>query len=317
MSTINDIARETGFGIGTISRVLNGEKNVSEKTKSIILETIKKLNYKPNKIARKLVKGNYSLKTIGIVMPVIVNPFYFEILKGIYDKLMENHHNILLFNLGTEDRDETFRHIIDENLSGIIFLSEKIPENVKELLKIGGIIYIYVDFFEKDENCFFIDNKSGGILSAKYFIEKNKNKIIYIGESTFSQQQTFRFEGFNEELEKNNIKLIKEIYIKNSEEESYKITKELLMGNETEGIFYFCDNMAYGGIKAKKELNSNVSIVGYDDLLPSKYLGLTSIFQPAYQLGSDGAEFIINLIKSNDSQTVEKYYNPILVERES
>ncbi|HOV15372.1 MAG TPA: LacI family transcriptional regulator, partial [Spirochaetota bacterium] len=80
-------------------------------------------------------------------------------------------------------------------------------------------------------------------------------------------------------------------------------------------IFYFCDNMAYGSIKAKNELNSDVVMVGYDDLLPSRYLGLTSVFQPAYQIGNDGADYILTLIKSEDSSTLQKCYNPYLIIR--
>ena len=177
MVTINDLSKKTGFGIATISRVLNGEKNVSEKTRNIIIESMKQMNYKPNKFARKLVKRNYGLKTIGIVMPVVVNPFYFEILKGIYDKLTVHHHNLLLFNLGLEDRDETFKHIIDENLSGIIFLSEKVPDNIRELLLINNIRYLYLDYYDKEENSFYIDNTLGGIEVAKYFLKKKIKKI--------------------------------------------------------------------------------------------------------------------------------------------
>lgn len=316
MSTINDIAKETGFGIGTISRVLNGEKNVSEETKKTILEAIKKLNYKPNRIARKLVKGNYGLKTIGIVLPVIVNPFYFEILKGIYDKMMESHFNILIFNLGKENRDDTFSHIIDENLSAIIFLSERVPENVKELLKINDIKYIYIDFFEKNEISFYIDNYSGGEQIAEYFLKNDKRNIIYIGESTYSQQQTMRFEGFKEKLNKNNIDIINTHYIMNSEEESYKVTKELLISNNIDAIFYFCDNMAYGGVRAKSESKSSVFIAGYDDLSPSKYLGLTSVFQPAYKIGYEGSDYLINSIKTKNQTIIQKSYKPILVERD-
>ncbi|OHD43918.1 MAG: hypothetical protein A2086_00415, partial [Spirochaetes bacterium GWD1_27_9] len=278
--TIKDIARLAGVGVGTVSRALNGGKNVDPETFSKILAIVKELNYKPNNIARKLAKGNYSQKTIGVVVPVIINPFYYEILKGVYDKVIKENYNLLLFNLGNHHKEETLKHIIEENLIGIIFIAENIPVYEKKLLNSGNVKYVYIDYHEENENSFFLDNKKGGTLVAQYFITNNIKRIAYIGEHFVSQQQIDRFNGFKEELEKNNffIEVIK--YINNDEKESYILTLDLLKENpQIEGIFYFCDNMAYGGLKARSELKSNVTIIGFDDMMPSKFLGLSTIAQ--------------------------------------
>ena len=175
--TIKDIARLAGVGVGTVSRALNGGKNVDPETFSKILAIVKELNYKPNNIARKLAKGNYSQKTIGVVVPVIINPFYYEILKGVYDKVIKENYNLLLFNLGNHHKEETLKHIIEENLIGIIFIAENIPVYEKKLLNSGNVKYVYIDYHEENENSFFLDNKKGGTLVAQYFITNNIKRI--------------------------------------------------------------------------------------------------------------------------------------------
>ena len=68
--TLKDIAEKSGVSIKTVSRVLNNEKYVQEKTRKKISEIIKELNYIPSRVARSLSKGH--TKNIGFIIPDIV-----------------------------------------------------------------------------------------------------------------------------------------------------------------------------------------------------------------------------------------------------
>lgn len=74
MPTINDVAREAGVSISTVSRVLNNNYPVKEETRKRIEEAIEKLNYKPNMLARSLITKKTS--TIGVIVPGITNLFF-------------------------------------------------------------------------------------------------------------------------------------------------------------------------------------------------------------------------------------------------
>ena len=277
MATIKDIASLSGVGIGTVSRVLNGGVNVSKKTMQKVLDSVQQLNYQPNPAARTLARGNYSRTTIGVVLPVVAHPFYFEIIKGVYEGLIEENYNLLLFNTGNE-RKTVFEHIIQEGLAGILFIAESLTIEEKRNLKLNRNHYIFVDYFEEGESCVYTDNFSGGTLAASYLLSKNLKKIAYIGDINKSQQQTERYNGFVEELGNNGVKICGEKYIVLDEDRSYKATVKLLQEDPAiDGIFYFCDEMAYGGIRARKELGVDLKIIGYDDLIPSSFLNLTTI----------------------------------------
>lgn len=322
MSTIKEIAKLAGVGVGTVSRALNGAPNVSPETMEKVLEISRKLNYKPNKTARSLVKGHYSQPTIGVVFTTAIHPFFYEILKGVYYGLKQSHYSLLVFNMG-DDRSNVFNRIPYENLAGVLIVSTKMTPEEKRQLKVNGVPFLYLDYFEPDENTIYLDNYVGGGMAAAYLISKAAAKIAFIGENTKNQQFEQRLAGFCAKLEENGLgitcrKLIdiqEDMPFDVYEKESYYLTKEILQENDIDGIFYYCDEFAYGGLTALRELGRQAVIIGYDDTPPSKYLGLTTIRQPAYQLGLEGAKQIMKLAIGAENQLLNKCIQPELIIR--
>jgi DNA-binding LacI/PurR family transcriptional regulator len=322
MSTIKEVAKLAGVGVGTVSRVLNGGQNVSRETMEKVLEISRKLNYKPNKTARSLVKGHYSQPTIGVIFTTATHPFFYEILKGIYSGLQQSHYSLLVFNMG-DDRRNVFNRIPYENLAGVLNVSTKMTAEEKNQLKMNEIPFLYLDYFEEDVNSVYLDNYVGGGMAAEYLLQKNVKRIAFVGENTRNQQFERRLAGFIAKLKENNLDIAcqKLIDIKEDmpfdvyEKESYYLTKEILQQNDIDGIFYYCDEFAYGGLNALRELGGRVSIIGYDDTLPSKYLGLTTVRQPAYQLGLEGVRQMMALIANGENEVLAKCIQPELIVR--
>ena len=81
--TIYDVAREAGVSMATVSRVVNGNKNVKENTRKKVLEVIERLDYRPNAVARGL--ASKKTTTVGVVIPNITNSYFSTLAKGIDD----------------------------------------------------------------------------------------------------------------------------------------------------------------------------------------------------------------------------------------
>lgn len=315
MATIKDIARISGVGLGTVSRVLNGGANVRKSTMDRVIEAAKKLNYQPNSAARVLARGRYARTTIGVVLPVLVHPFYLEIVKGIYDGLMEDDYNLLLFNTGN-DRRTVFEHIIQESLAGILFVGRGLSVEEKRILELNHSTYVMVDFQDPDADSIYIDNHAGGIQAADFIISQGLKNIAYIGDKSDSQQQDERFAGFVEEMLKQGLRLKHDIRVPMMREHAYKATQELLMADPAiDGIFYFCDDFAMGGLKALKDSNSRVRIVGFDDLGPAEYLELTTVRQPANKMGHAAARRMLEIIRNPSQDKKQKVLKPELIIR--
>ena len=96
MATLKDVAKETGLTVSTVSRVLNNRGYISEETRKKVYEAMKKLNYRPNEVARSLSKQ--TTNTIGVIVPHIRHPYFAELISNLESQAYHYDHKILLFN---------------------------------------------------------------------------------------------------------------------------------------------------------------------------------------------------------------------------
>ncbi|MFP4364112.1 MAG: substrate-binding domain-containing protein, partial [Spirochaetia bacterium] len=76
-------------------------------------------------------------------------------------------------------------------------------------------------------------------------------------------------------------------------EHTYEETKKILAAHDIDGIFFVSDEMAYGGLRAVKEQNKDIAVIGYDDLPMTQFYGLTTIRQPVKEMGVKGAQVLL------------------------
>ncbi len=317
--TIKDIVKISGYGLGTVSRVLNGSQGVKDSTREKILEVARRLDYKPNKMAKMLVSGYNTNSTIGIILPKITHKFSLKILEGIYAYVNERGYSLLIFNVGKQ-REAVFRQIMYADFAGLLSLVDPLTDNEKTMLKDHNNDFIYLDLHEKGENSIFFDNMHGGQLAADYLLDKNCKKISFIGDLSESQQEKERFSGFKARLDDAGMEICDEYRIPYDETEAYNVTKDIITKKRTDGIFYYCDVLALGGLKAKQELSSDIRLIGYDDISPTEYVNLSTVRQDASELGELGAEKIIDLIERRNQRNVEPVnicLKPELIDRGS
>lgn len=319
-ATIRDIARLSGFGVGTVSRVLNGSPSVKEETRDQVLRVAKRLRYKPNKLAKMLVTGRYTDTTIGILLPLITHRFALEIIGGVYSRLNELGYNLLVFNIGKK-REEVFENIRYVNFCGLLVLINPLTDEEKKMLEEHYTQFIYLDYYEEGENSIYFNNQKGGGLAASYLIQKSCKRIVFVGDLAETQQKVERLEGFKAELAAHDLSLVDEKYIHKDEEEAYRFTLDTIRKDEADGIFYYCDDLALGGLRAKKKIGSSIRIIGYDDIQAAGYLGLSTVRQSAKTIGQLGAQRIVELIERTSilerSKLISECLNPELVDRDS
>ena len=75
--------------------------------------------------------------------------------------------------------------------------------------------------------------------------------------------------------------------------------------------------MAFGGIQAKKEMDKRIAIIGYDDIFPSRFLGLSTVRQSSASLGKEAGTAILSLIRSEGREKIQRVLNPSLIDRNS
>ena len=183
--TIKDIARMANVSIATVSRVINGNGTVAQKTEKRILEIIKELNYVPNNVARSLVKQNS--KTIGVVVADIMNPFYSEIIRAIQDQANIDGYSVISCNSDEdmEKEKQCIKMLLENQVSGIIFAGGRgkgdyYNQHIRDVAK--KVPVVLADEFLEGENIYsIVCNKiKGAYEGVSALIELGHKRIAMI-----------------------------------------------------------------------------------------------------------------------------------------
>jgi LacI family transcriptional regulator len=261
ITTIKDIARICGVAVSTVSRAINNHTDINEKTKTLILKTIKEYNYIPNNSARNLKRSESN--TIAVLIKGISNPFFGNMLKVLEQAIQKKRYSFLLHRVEEhEDELEVALQLEKEKrLKGIVFLGgyfshseEKLKQlTVPFILSTGGIS----DIIDRDKYSYvLVDDFKESYRMVDYLCKLGHKKIAIISAPIEDESiGKLRLEGYRKALEDNHIPLNKDL-IRNKIDDKidtfsmkygYEVTKELITsGIDCTAIFAISDSKAVG-----------------------------------------------------------------------
>lgn len=326
--TIRDVAELAEVHPSTVSRVINGDSRISEKTKNKVLLIIKKLGYTPNAIARGLkTKRTY---TLGMLIPDITNPFFAELARGVEDAANENGFNIILCNSDDKlKKERTYLNILKEKrVDGLILGTAHTRD--KSILKLekNNFPYILVsrNIEGLDKNCIIIDDVAGGMMATEYLIKLGHHRIAHITGPLKTRSALNRLKGYQLALKKHKIEYNDELVgegdfrIKGG----YQVMKRFLkLAKLPTAIFAANDLLALGAMQAIQKKNSHIpedfSVIGFNDieLASFVYPPLTTIRQPMQKMGALAVKMLLKIIKEGEFNQKKVMLKPKLIIRES
>ncbi len=326
--TIKDVAELAEVHPSTVSRVINGNPRISEKTKNRVLLIIKKLGYTPNAIARGL--KTKRTHTLGMLIPDITNPFFAEIARGVEDAANKNSFNVILCN--TDDKlkkERTYLDILKEKrVDGLILgTAHTKDDSILELEK-NNFPYILVsrNIEELDKNCIIIDDVVGGIMATEYLIRLGHRRIAHITGPLKVRAAIDRVDGYKNALKKYHIEY-KEELIEEGDfriKSGYQAMKKFLdLPEPPTAIFAANDLLALGAMQAIQKMKFHIpedfSIIGFDDIRVSSFVypPLTTIRQPMLEMGILAVKMLLKIIEEGEFNQRRIILQPKLIIRES
>lgn len=328
--TIKDVAKEAGVATSTVSRVLSNNPKISEETKDKVNEAIKKLNYKPNAIARSL--ANNKTKILGVVLPseaddLLTNPFFINAMKGmsIYAQ-NKNYYITYVFTKDGKKEFESIKEITNINLiEGIILLRVNEDDESIKFLKNIEFPFVAIGRPEKTDDILWVDNDN---FQAMYnvvnkLIQKGHKKIGFIGAIKTLNMSKDRLKGYKMALEVNGINYDEQLVIHKQlfkENQGYDAAKELLNKKKITAIVTTDDLLAFGaGQLLNEEKLDNISLVGFNNIQLAKYQTppLSSVDINADELGYYAAKLLIEKLENEESLNTHYIVNTEFIERES
>lgn len=327
MITLKEIAKMAGVSSATVSKVINGkDEHISENTRQRVLDIVEREGYIPNGVAKSLRMQN--TKTIGLIMPDVMNLFFSELARGIEDAAEKRGYSVILCNTDNKGaKEEKYIKILQEKkVDGIIITAAE--NSAGEFLKRCTIPVVLVDRdieLDRKLGCITVDNEKGAYIATNFLIKKGCKNISYISSNKLSRPSTERLSGYKQALMENGIEFQEDItYFNNFKTETgYLGVLNVFKKNKTvDGIFCGNDLIAIGAIKALKErgirVPEDVKVIGFDNISICDYLDppLTTIKQPIYEMGEEAINMLIDIIEKR-STSLNKVLEPILIERGS
>lgn len=316
-TTLKQIAKELGVSVSTVSKALNDSAEISEPTKIKIQEFAKLKNYKPNITALNL--KNRSTKTIGVILPNILNSFFAKVFSGI-EKLAEQKGYHLITCMSNESIDKeihALQMLSNGTIDGFILsVSEEAQKtqqfnHFNEIIKDGTPIVMF-DRVADSVNCdkVIVDDYDSAVNATKYLIDIGcKNVAVFSTIDNLSVGK-LRAKGFVDTISKNGEFVDQKLVLLTESELEFdqKINAFFTENKDIDGIFALDEHTATAaiklGLKNGFKIPENLSIIGFADGVWSRRMSpsLSTVSQHGPEIGIAAAALLIAKLENNDDE---------------
>ena len=328
--TIYDIAKKANVSIATVSRAFNNSSRVSAKTRDRILEISQELGYRPHASARSLAKRQSNL--VSAIIPMLTSYFFLEVLHGVQDRISESEFDLLVYSAPRmEEVDSMLENALNRGQSaGAMLFSSPLDSNRLLQLEQYANPVVLVDLYHEQFDSVATDNELGGYLAACHLLEKGNRRIALLAANPESGPSQRRVEGYRRAHQDWGVVPDERLIVTPYQEDFHGFTEEvgyasmgklLDAGYEIDAVFAVSDIQALGARKAIQDrgrsVPEDISLIGFDDIMLSEYVELTTLRQPMYEMGRMAADLLLKRIKGLDIPVVHKILAPDLVPRTS
>jgi DNA-binding LacI/PurR family transcriptional regulator len=324
-ATILDVASQAGVSKSLVSLVLQGRTGVSDEARSAVERAMSELNYRPNAMARGLVRQN--THRMGVLLSDLRNPFFGELSSGMLERARTAGYD-LVFTTG--DRDPRFESaaidaMLELRVDGLILGAPQVDSATLERAAHETAVVVLNRRIESSL-CDSVtdDDYAGGRLAAQHLASLGHTRIVHIdgGPGAGAAPRRAGFESAIAELGlRDHCAVVEGSF---TEEGGIRATQRILSsGPKPTAIFAANDLAAVGAISvlesAGLSVPADVSVMGYDNsyLARLRHVSLTSIDQSAPELGRLAIERLLERIEGGRTEAIHDVLEPALVIRES
>lgn len=324
--TIKDIARALKLSSSTVSRALKSSYQISQATQKIVKDYAEKHNYHPNIMAQSL-RGNKS-RSIGVLFPAVANNFFAEVMNGIESIANKRNYQVTITQTHESSAREleNIKHLMLRSVDGLLI---SLAAETKDLVYINSLLEerFPIVFFDRvieqvNTHCVVADNVGGSFNVTDHLIKNGYKKIAQITSSPNISITRERLDGYTKALVESGIAENKN-YIKyceyggmNDEEVELAVSELFSLEEPPDAIITASDRITIKCFSALKkrhiQIPSQVALAGFSNFSAPELFdpSLTTIRQPAFEMGKTAVELLFKLIESK--KPVSQYERKIL-----
>lgn len=320
-ATLKQIAKELLVSVSTVSKALNDSPEISTQTKIRIKEYAKLKNYKPNVIGINL--KSRKTKTIGVIIPNILNSFFAKVFTGIEKVAESKGYNVIMCisNESIKKEIHALEILSNGTIDGFILSISKEAqtlneyEHFKEIINDGTPIVMF-DRTSEQVDCdkVIVDDFDSARNATQHLIDLGCKKVALFSSIDNLSVGKLRYEGYVKALQDNSIPIDTNLIVRTESDEDSKIKIENLFQNhQVDGIFALDENDSVAalkmGLKYGYKIPENLSIIGFaDGILASRRLSpsLTTVSQHGPEIGEAAAKLLIERLESKEEDNPYK-----------
>jgi DNA-binding LacI/PurR family transcriptional regulator len=323
-ATLADVARMAGVVAMTASRAINQSGYVSTEVRERVSEAVKKLNYRPNMVARQLRVRH--LNAIGILLPDIANPFSTELVDGVKQVFDEAGYTTFIATTSGSIRQEgaSLQAFADHRVDGLIVATRgtKMGDEVLREISRRGIPTVTIGRPVKlaSVDCVTANHWQGAFDAVTHLISIGHRDIGFIGISPEDRLTLRRYRGYAAALEQAGLEIRTEYIVGPPNAPAFATQEDGFSGMEKlaqlrrppTAVFARNDFTAIGAMRAAHTLGMRVpddmAIVGFDNIPLAAFTTppLTTVAQPIREQGAAAARFLLDRITATESRASKK-----------
>ncbi|MCX2473039.1 LacI family DNA-binding transcriptional regulator [Pedobacter sp. MC2016-05] len=330
-TTIYDIAKALNITVSTVSRALSGFPAISDATKRAVVETAKKLNYSPNKLASALKSGKTHI--IGVIVPSVQAHFFASIIHRIEDGLKDSGYRVIIYqsNESVENEINGVRTLLEAQVDGIMASMSLETEDISHFAEIVKQNKPLILFDRVHEDLavptITLDDFRAGYVATQHLIDKGYKKIAFV--TTVHQIKIFddRLKGYKAALVDNNLPVLDGHIIFGGlsiKDGRFGAGKLMRCKDRPDAIVAGDDFTALGVIKKLKEIDETppeIGVIGFANEAFSAYItpNLSTIDQHPAKIGKECAKMFLKMVNQEDPYKIIEHIvlDPTVVERQS
>jgi LacI family transcriptional regulator len=325
--TIQDVARQAGVSISTVSRVLNEKDDVAPATYTKVRQVIDEMGYASSLAASSM--RSRRTNVIGLIMPDVGAAFSLEILKGVNEAIGQLGQALLVYTRGDIRKYGT----ASQEQKYVKLLNGTITDGTVIVTPLAGSYSTTAPIVAIDPNSELADypavtasNYQGALKAMSYLLELGHRRIGYIGGRVELQSSVRRRRAYEDSLIQAGIPLDPALIIEGdyTTPTGYEATQLLLsLPTPPTAIFAANDQSALGAMSAIQHAGlcvpHDISVIGFDNIPEASITNppLTTIDQSVFEMGYKATEILFNLIEGKPLENNPYKVQTRLVIRES
>ena len=310
---MRDVAALAGVGLKTVSRVINGQPNVTPEMTARVRAAAEQLDFRPDIYAGNLRRTDRKTRTLGLIVGSVANPFSGALHRGVEDAA--GGRGTAVFASSLDDDASRENRIVAEMLhrrvDGLILTTVRKNQSYLAPEQQRGTVLTFVDRQPSgiDADSVVTNNAEAAAQATAHLVSLGHRRLAYLGDRQELWTATERRRGFLEKLGSvgvatADIPVIDELH---NEESAFAAAMELLSGASRPTALFTSQNLVtIGAVRALRALGlqHKVALIGFDDVPLGDLLdpGVSVVAQNPYEMGRVAANRVFDRLDGDDSE---------------